>query len=144
MEEIKKEDLEKAMKKMEKNEIKSQWKWWHFLILFILICWLVSLFSDNKNPQKEEVKVETRQEKIEKQFNPWDGSHLALTQYIKDSMNDPKSYEHIKTTYSDMGDHLVIMTEFRGKNAFGGVVRNYVKAKVDLEGNIIKIIEQGY
>jgi hypothetical protein len=58
-------------------------------------------------------------------------------------MNDPDSYKHVETVYSDMGDYLVVRTTFRGKNAFGGVVTNWIKAKVDLNGNVISVIEQG-
>ena len=57
-------------------------------------------------------------------------------------MNDPNSYEHAETRYSDKGDHLIVSTTFRGKNAFGGVVKNMVIAKVDLNGNVIEIISQ--
>jgi hypothetical protein len=58
-------------------------------------------------------------------------------------MNDPKSYEHADTKFWDMGDHLVVTTTYRGKNAFGGVVKNWVKAKTDLDGNVLEIIEEG-
>ena len=58
-------------------------------------------------------------------------------------MNDPGSYEHVETVYGDMGNHLVVRTTFRGKNAFGGVVSNWVKAKTDLDGNVLEVIEQG-
>ncbi len=85
-----------------------------------------------------------RKELLEKQFSSWDGSHIELTKIIKKSMNDPDSYEHEETVYWDMGDHLVIRTTFRGKNAFGGVVKNWVKAKADINtGQIIEVIEQG-
>lgn len=86
---------------------------------------------------------ETRKERIERQFSAWDGSHRGLTKTIKDAMNDPGSYEHVETVYGDHGDYLVVRTTFRGKNAFGGVVKNWIKAKVDLDGNVIAIIEQG-
>ena len=33
-------------------------------------------------------------------------------------------------------------TEFRGKNAFGGVVKNSVIAKVDLNGNVMEVLAQ--
>ncbi len=56
-------------------------------------------------------------------------------------MNDPDSYDHVETVYWDMGDYLVVRTTYRGKNAFGGVVVNWVKAKVNLDGNIIEITE---
>jgi hypothetical protein len=85
---------------------------------------------------------EARKEQIEKHFSAWDGSHRGLTEVIKKSMNDPNSYEHAETRYIDRGDHLIVITEFRGKNAFGGVVKNSVTAKVDLNGNVVEIIEQ--
>lgn len=82
-----------------------------------------------------------RNKKIELQFSRWDGSHKNLTQIIKNAMNDPRSYEHIETVYLDLKTHLVILTNYRGKNAFGGVVPAWVKAKADLDGNVIEIIE---
>lgn len=91
----------------------------------------------------EAKRKEERKERIERGFSAWDGSHRGLTKIIKASMNDPKSYEHVETVYWDMDDHLVVKTTFRGKNAFGGVVPNWVKAKVDLDGNVLAIIEQG-
>lgn len=42
-----------------------------------------------------------------------------------------------------MKNHLIVLTTFRGKNAFGGVVKNWVKAKVDLNGNVIAVLDQG-
>jgi hypothetical protein len=84
-----------------------------------------------------------RKKRLEGGFSAWDGSHCGLTKVIKESMNDPKSYEHVDTKYWDMGDHLVVTTTFRGKNAFGGVIKNWVKAKRDLDGNVLKVIEQG-
>ena len=84
-----------------------------------------------------------RMKRLKGGFSPWDGSHRGLVRIIKDSMNDPKSYEHVETKYWDMGDHLVVLTTFRGKNAFGGVVKNWVKARADLDGNVLEVIEQG-
>ena len=84
-----------------------------------------------------------RKERIEAGFSAWDGSHIQLTRVIKKSMNDPKSYKHDETVWWDQGDHLIVRTSFRGKNAFGGVVLNWVKAKCDLDGNVVEVIEQG-
>ena len=84
-----------------------------------------------------------RKKRIEAGFSSWDGSHIKLTRIIKESMNDPKSYKHDETGWWDRGDHLIVRTSFRGKNAFGGVVLNWVKAKCDLDGNVIAVIEQG-
>ena len=109
------------------------------LIGIALFLWTIFSLTGND----EEPKILTREEKIKQLFSAWDGSLPALTKIIKDSMNDPNSYEHVETGYWDMDDHLVVHTTFRGKNAFGGVVKNWVKAKVDLNGNVLEIMEQG-
>lgn len=80
-----------------------------------------------------------RQEKIESQFSTWDGSHRKLTQYIKNYMHDPKSYEHVKTVYRDMGDYLIVETTFRGKNRFGAFVLNTAMANITLDGQILAV-----
>lgn len=85
----------------------------------------------------------TRQKRIESGFSAWNGSHIALTRIIKKSMNDPKSFEHVETSYGDRGDYLVVKTTFRGKNAFGGVVLNWITAKCDLDGNVMEVTGQG-
>jgi hypothetical protein len=86
-------------------------------------------------------KAENRKERIKAGFSWWDGSHIGLTKVIKSSMHDPDSYKHIETGYLDKGEYLIVKTTFSGKNAFGGVVRNTVNAKVDLNGKVIAIIE---
>ncbi len=57
-------------------------------------------------------------------------------------MNDPDSYDHIETRFSDKGDYLFVITKFRGANAFGGKVINTVSANVDFEGNVLEIVSQ--
>lgn len=116
---------------------------------------LVSLHPENKqykeklefytakvSEEKEKARLAAeRKKKVESQFSAWDGSHRGLERIIKKTMNDPDSYDHVETVYWDRGSHLVVKTTFRGKNAFGGVVVNWVKAKSDMDGNIIEIIE---
>jgi hypothetical protein len=86
---------------------------------------------------------EARQDRIDSNFSAWDGSHRPLTRLVKGSMNDPKSYKHVETVFWDKGDHLVVLTTFRGKNAFGAVVKNWIKAKTDLDGKVLEVIDQG-
>jgi len=85
---------------------------------------------------------EERKKELQKGFSTWDGSHNKLTELIKESMNDPDSYEHVETVYFDQGDHLIVNQTFRGKNSFGGTVKNTIKAKVSIEGDVIEVIEQ--
>jgi len=90
---------------------------------------------------RAEFEKQQREKEIEDQFSAWDGSHIELTKIIKASMNDPKSYEHVETVYQDAGDRLIVITTFRGKNAFGGTVVNTVKANVSLDGKDVEVIE---
>ena len=53
-------------------------------------------------------------------------------------MNDPDSYDHVETRSWDMKAYLIISTTFRGKNAFGAIVKDYIKAKVSLDGVVLK------
>ena len=93
-----------------------------------------------KNPANKARIAAERKKKLEPQFSAWDGSHRGLERVIKKTMNDPDSYDHVKTVYWDMEKYLVLKTTFRGKNAFGGLVVDWVKAKSDMDGNIIEII----
>ncbi|ELA8010789.1 hypothetical protein Q4K78_004513 [Vibrio parahaemolyticus] len=79
------------------------------------------------------------------QFSAWDGSHRNLEKYIKSMMNDENSYEHVETRYRlvlDQNPRAIVTTVFKGKNAYGGVVKQSVSAAVDIEtGRIIEIIQ---
>lgn len=108
------------------------------VILFIVIKIIVSIASPKNEPINE--KQLTREELITQQFSKWNGSHYKLEKYIKENMNDPSSYEHVETKYAVKGDStLIVVTKYRGKNAFGGVVLQTLQAKVDLNGNILEI-----
>lgn len=133
--EIQKEEEEKAAKKIRIG-------CGAFLGIIILIIILGVMFSNGNGEKPILTQEEQRQQTIEAQFSAWDGSHIKLTKIIKTAMNDPKSYEHVETRYWDMGDHLIISTTFTGKNAFGGTVKNTVKAKVSLDGESIEVLEQ--
>lgn len=102
----------------------------------------VSFYSDKIEAVKRKQRAaEARKNQIESQFSPWDGSHLNLKSVIRELMNDPDSFKHYRTDYWDKGDHLIVSTHYGGRNAFGGMVRGFVKAKVGLDGQILQIIE---
>jgi hypothetical protein len=86
-------------------------------------------------------KADEHEAKITRQFNPWDGSHRALEKAIKETMNDPDSYKHVETRYGDRGDYLTLVTKIRGKNAFGGVITSTVRARVDIDGSNLQILD---
>jgi len=108
--------------------------YWVFGIFFVAI--IINIVAPKSD---KPVKELSREKKIERQFSAWDGAHIKLQRLIKSNMADPDSYEHIETNYGQKTDHLIVITKFRGKNAFGGYVVNTIKAKVDLDGNVLKV-----
>jgi hypothetical protein len=95
--------------------------------------------------QAEQLAQEAaRQRLIESQFSAWDGSHNNLERLIKKTMNDPDSYEHVETRYGESSNNTILVkTTFRGKNAFGGTVTNWVRARYTLDGQLVEVIDQG-
>lgn len=92
---------------------------------------------NNKKAQSDKKKKD-----FEKNcFSSWDGSHRELVKLVKANMNDKKSFEHEKTTYTTLDDYAVVIMQFRGKNAFGNMVLNTVKAKVSYNCEVLEIME---
>ncbi|GHB44533.1 hypothetical protein [Mongoliitalea lutea] len=117
----------------------------HLLSLVAVAFFLFIAFGsgdDDSDLNKDGTPKTERQKEVEKQFSSWDGSHRGLTKKIKESMNDPDSYEHVETRFRDDGDYIFVITKFRGTNAFGGKVTNTVSAKVDFKGNVIEIVSK--
>ena len=98
----------------------------------------IELLPDQEQIQENNEKA-ARKEKLMLQFSPFDGSHRKLERYIKERMNDPRSYKHVSTTYSDKGSYLLVESRFRGKNSFGALVLQEVRAKVDHDGNVLSV-----
>ena len=48
---------------------------------------------------------------------------MAVTVYLKETMHDPDSYEHVATTEpAARGAAWVVQSSFRGKNMFGAKI----------------------
>lgn len=106
------------------------------IIGVIIVIAAITFFTSSDDAPK------TRKERMDSLFSAWDGSNTQLKQIVKESMNDPSSFEHDATRYSDEFDHLIVIMKYRGTNAFGGIVPGYVKAKVDTaDGTVLEIIE---
>ena len=105
--------------------------------------WFKKEQSDSLILVLENLKLKfSEEELIEKQFHPWDASHIKLESYIKKNlMKDPESYEHVETGYTLENGSLYVQTKIRGNNSFGGKSRMKVFAKCNKEnGEIIEII----
>jgi len=77
-----------------------------------------------------------RVDELLKCFSGWDGSHIELTKLIKEGMKNPDSYDHVETKYSDKGNHLIVITQYRGTNSFGAVVTESVIAETLLDCSV--------
>lgn len=95
--------------------------------------------ADSKWPYSQEEEDRRKEEILSNCFSAWDGSHIKLTKLIKESMNDPDSYEHIETHYWNNNGKIYVETTFRGKNAFGGIVKETISATIDFNCNVIEI-----
>ena len=113
------------------------------MTVLLLVLAIFNPAGQQREPAPPKSPDEIRARNIERQFSAWDGSHRKLESLIKSSMNNPASYEHVKTVYSQTKDHLVVRTTFRGTNAFGAIVTNAVKARVNIsDGEVVEILAQ--
>ena len=95
----------------------------------------LALFAEEE--QNRRLKEEQRKQKINSQFRR-NGAHIQLEQYLLKHANDPDSYEHDSTSYQDKGTFLVVITHYRAKNQFGGLVKSVAQAHIRTEdGKII-------
>lgn len=92
--------------------------------------------------QPEAKRPPTREEVVKSQFSGWDGSHINLTKWIKNNMNDPASYEHIETRFLDRKDYVLVIAKFRGANTFGGKVVKTVFAQVNSDGYVMETADE--
>ena len=90
----------------------------------------------------EAKEAEDYQNWIDSQFSAWDGSNTYLVKLIKENLNDPKSFEHVETVYSDEGTYILVKMTYRANNAFGGLVLQNVTAKADYETQYISVVSQ--
>jgi hypothetical protein len=97
---------------------------------------------ERKRQKEEDIKEAPNKRKklLERGFNMWNGSHIKLEKYIKTSLKDPRSYEHIETRYTDKGDFIIVGTKFRARNGFGGMVIGNIAVKASIDGDILELI----
>ena len=129
-----------------------------FCALFVLMLVIVIITdedNDTTSPVRETARVErpvekpvgkkevSKDEKIKRQFSSWDGSHRLLVKMVKNVMNDPDSFDHDTTRYRVLpnDEGIQVSMIYRGKNAFGGVVRNTITAQFSLDGKFIREVK---
>ncbi|MDR3678891.1 MAG: hypothetical protein P4L41_02920 [Flavipsychrobacter sp.] len=74
-------------------------------------------------------------------MSDWNGSCPGVVAYVKDRMNDPNSFEHVETGLYNSGVYTLVVMRYRGTNAFGATVTNYIKAKVNSNCQVVEVVE---
>lgn len=105
--------------------------------------WCYADFSRDNTALNNRINLDT----FVGNFSGWDGSYRPLEKLIKASMNDDSSYKHSATTYrlflNETPAYAIVNTVFKGTNSYGGVVKDNVKVKVDINsGDIIEVISE--
>lgn len=111
-----------------------------FVVIFLFVVGSQCNHNEKQKPEYVKIKEDLRKEEIENCFNLSDGSHITLEKYIKKSMKDPSSYQHIETKYTDQKDHLFVNEKYRGRNSFGDIVQDKIGVKTENDCKIIEII----
>ncbi|EKT3966457.1 hypothetical protein NTJ12_001519 [Flavobacterium psychrophilum] len=97
------------------------------------------IVAPDPEQQKQNEILAERTHLIQRQFAGFSGANNYVEDAIKEIMNDPDSYEHIKTTYTDKGSYIIVYTKFRGTNSFGAKIIQNATAKVDIDGNVLSL-----
>jgi hypothetical protein len=82
------------------------------------------------------------QQRLQNCISAWSGGIPALTEDVKNSLENPHAFEHVETKVigpTPDGDN-VEMT-FRGQNAFGAIRTGWVRAQIDPDS--CKLISRG-
>ena len=70
-------------------------------------------------------------------FNPWNGSHKLLVELVKENIDAPRSFKHVKTTaYLGEFPRPVVM-QFDAQNVFGVMIRTTVQADSALDCSVV-------
>jgi len=78
----------------------------------------------------------------ERHFSAWDGHHRHLVRYVKRHMHDPGSFEHIETRWTVLegNERMWVRMEYRGRNAYGALVRQVVIAECSVETGEVLLV----
>lgn len=129
---------------MEKSKRTPFWMKLVGFIIVIGILWNAVPNDTNSNSSKSKSESKTNEERVNDLQSGYDGSIRSVVKFVKNSMNDPESFEHVETrTGFYEKESFIVSMKYRGKNQFGGVITKYIDVKLDYSGNIISI-EKNY
>lgn len=88
---------------------------------------------------KASEKISTAE--FEKYLSSWDGSFPPLKDYLKENLNDPSSFEHVKTGFITRNGWVEVKMTYRAKNSFGALVKEAIVAKASNDGKLLEITQ---
>ena len=96
-----------------------------------------------KTPTLTPLQIEAakHEEWVKAQFASGTGGRAKLIVMVKNSLNDPKSFEYVSTTRKLDKDDLIITMKYRAKNVFNAKMLLEVKARVSYKDDSVEIIE---
>ncbi|WP_392471381.1 hypothetical protein ACF3OC_08355 [Sphingobacterium cellulitidis] len=106
------------------------------IIKFLAIIGVILFLMDQcfkVNKDQSDYEANDPQGRIERHFSNFDGSYTKFRNYIKDNLNNPSSFEHVETRYTDNNDGTVkVIMKYRGENAFGAILTKYAKCTLNI------------
>jgi hypothetical protein len=54
---------------------------------------------------------------------------------VQERLNDPDSFDHVRTRYRDCGDHIEFLMIFRAKNMFGAKIISVATGGASIDGS---------
>jgi len=112
-------------------------RWSLIVVAFFTV---ISAVSPDQNPIAQ-TPADARAKQINALFKGPDGTHLNLSIIVQAGLSSPDSFQHQQTTYQDMGEYLVVSMTYQAKDNSGEMVSKLTRAKVDLTGKVISILE---
>ncbi len=95
------------------------------LVLLFVVFWIVGKCNNTDST------THSASDPVASLFSAWDGSNKEMVRETKSRMNNPDSFEHVETRYSDRGDKVLLKMTFRGKNAFNATITKTATALID-------------
>lgn len=116
--------------------------------LFIGLCIIgigTCMFGGDDKPSNKSVSKQSVQQEVV--FNStWDGSVAQVNAYLKNTLNDPSSYEFVNSGPVIKGGlpngaTFGVRHQYRAKNAFGALILKDQVFYMDATGSIFKVEE---
>jgi hypothetical protein len=120
-----------------------------YVLLGILIAMIVFVKYAPKHELAIKENVQVVELSSEQKYNNWvisqferDGSNMQLINYVKNNLNNPKSFKHVKTIYGKVDNDFRVKMTYRATNSFNAIITKTILVGINYDTNEMEIIEQ--